>query len=71
MSRVIDELYDRAMELPEEERAELAERLYESMEHIDLAWREEVRRRLDEPDDSVSWETVRESLFDPTLRPKD
>jgi hypothetical protein len=41
-------------------------------EDIDREWREEVRRRLEEPDDdSVPWELVRASLSDPLLRPKD
>ena len=60
------------MALGEAERAEIAGVLLESLEPssdtgVDEAWREEVRRRLEQLDaggvELIPWEEVREQLF--------
>ena len=65
-------LFDRAAELPEAERAELAGLLIGSLESerdpdVDAAWTAEIRKRLADFEsgkiDAVPWERVREELF--------
>ncbi len=60
-----------ALELPVAERARVAERLISSLEaepdpEVELAWQQEIHRRLDEMDRGevsyVSWEEVRDRL---------
>jgi putative addiction module component (TIGR02574 family) len=65
-------LLKQAMALAEAERAEIAGALLESLEPssdsgVDEAWREEVRRRLEQLDagsaELILWEEVREQLL--------
>lgn len=51
MTRSVEELYERASELPAEDRAELAGRLLESIEEeadegVEEAWAAEIERRM-------------------------
>jgi putative addiction module component (TIGR02574 family) len=71
MSRSLEELFHEAAELPEAERAELAGLLLESIEEeadqdIEVAWAEEVERRLRQLDagevKTIPWEEVRAKL---------
>jgi putative addiction module component (TIGR02574 family) len=53
MSPETDELLQKAMSLPDEERAELASSLIDSLDHIvdedaEVAWQHEISRRMDE-----------------------
>jgi putative addiction module component (TIGR02574 family) len=68
MSPETDELLQKAMELPPEERAELASSLIDSLdqtvdEDAELAWQREVSRRMDEVKSgkakTVPWREVR------------
>ncbi len=71
VSATVKHLYEQALDLEEEERAELAGRLLASLdgedEGVDDAWRQEVARRMAEIDSgavqAVSWEEAREQLF--------
>ena len=72
MRTQMDEILRQALSLPEEERAEVAGALLESIEppadvEIERAWREEVARRIAAPDAgqarTVPWEEVREQLY--------
>jgi putative addiction module component (TIGR02574 family) len=72
MGRKLDELYREASQLTENERAELAGLLLESLEEtpdegVEAAWSEEVERRVREIDSgevtTVPWEQVRSSLY--------
>jgi putative addiction module component (TIGR02574 family) len=65
-------LLDRALRLEEDERADLAGRLLESLdteveEGVEEAWRKEVERRMTELDEGVvepvSWEEVQARVF--------
>jgi putative addiction module component (TIGR02574 family) len=64
-------LYEQALDLEADERAELAGWLLASLdaqdEGADDAWREEIARRVAEIDSgavkAVSWEEAREQLF--------
>ena len=64
-----EELREQALRLPEEQRAELAGRLLESLEpqgdakQVDEAWRREVRRRLTELDDGSTQTRSIDELF--------
>ena len=67
-----DDLYRAAMTLDENQRAELAARLIESLEGhaeagADRAWRTEIERRMKELDtgavQTVSWSEARQRLF--------
>ena len=70
MSTVCD-LFKQASELPEEDRADLAGLLIESLESerdegVDEAWAAEIERRLADLDSGVQgvpWETVRARLL--------
>jgi putative addiction module component (TIGR02574 family) len=51
MTRAVEELYEQASQLPEEDRAELAGKLLESIEDrpddgVEEAWASEVERRM-------------------------
>ena len=53
MSPETDELLEKAMSLPDQERAELASSLIDSLdptvdEDAELAWQQEISRRMDE-----------------------
>ncbi len=69
MTQQADELLQRALALSDEERAELASTLIDSLDAIldpnaEAAWQEEIARRAEELKsrnvESVSWQTVRE-----------
>ena len=71
------ELYERAMSLNDEERAELVGLLLESLEMagddgVEAAWLEEIERRVSELDSgavkSVPWTEVRSRVFEPRAR---
>ena len=72
MSTHVTELFAKACNLSEEERATLAGLLIESLESetdpdVEEAWRKEVERRLAELDSgaakTVPWETLRAELL--------
>jgi putative addiction module component (TIGR02574 family) len=72
MSPKVEELYRAATELSDNERAELAGLLIESLEgqtddNVEAAWAEEVERRIREVDTgqvkTIPWEQVRAELF--------
>lgn len=67
------EILDTALHLPDRERARIAERLISSLDptvesgaEVELAWQEEVERRLAQIDrgevQCVPWEEVRDQL---------
>jgi putative addiction module component (TIGR02574 family) len=67
-----DDLYSKALELDESERAALAAMLLESLdfqadEGVEPAWLAEIERRMEELDSgalaSVSWQSVRARLY--------
>jgi putative addiction module component (TIGR02574 family) len=69
MTREVAELLKRALALPVEERANLANTLIDSLdatvdEDVEIAWQEEVRRRIDDLRSGrvnvIPWEEVRE-----------
>ena len=73
MSRTFTELWKEASELSEEDRADLAGLLIESLEgepddDVDAAWAAEIKRRVAELDagtvKSIPWEEVRQRLVD-------
>ena len=66
-----DDIIDQALRQPENERARIAEIMISSLEsspdkNIELAWQEEVTRRLQEIDagavQCIPWEEVRDKL---------
>ncbi|MGH9361414.1 MAG: addiction module protein, partial [Thermoanaerobaculia bacterium] len=68
MDSRFSDVLDHALELPEEERADLADRLLASLEEepdleVEEAWRHEVARRLEELRSgavkTIPWEEVR------------
>ena len=68
------ELYEKAMSLNDEERAELVGMLLESLdiiedEGVEAAWLTEIERRLSELDSgtvkNVPWTEVRARVFEP------
>lgn len=72
MARTLDEIYQEASELPDNERAELAGLLLESLDGepdpgVEAAWAEEVERRVRQIDSGevkmIPWEQVRAELF--------
>ena len=74
MEAETQELLSRAMHLPEEQRAELAARLIESIdgpaeENVEEAWGREIKRRLDALESGltrpVPWEEARRRIFGP------
>jgi putative addiction module component (TIGR02574 family) len=67
------ELLRRALHLPEAARAALADSLWESLDHevdedAEDAWRQEIRRRLQEIDSGavklIPWVDIRRELLD-------
>ncbi len=73
MTPTTDQLYQAALALPEDERAELAGRLLDSLSadtpsQLHPAWREELRRRLAQVDAGevtpVPWSEVRRSAWE-------
>lgn len=77
MAASAKELYERAMSLNDEERAELVGMLLESLEiqddeGVEAAWLEEIERRVTELDSgavkTVSWTEVRSKIFEPRTR---
>ena len=73
MSRTFTELWKEASELSEQDRADLAGLLIESLEaepddDVDAAWAAEITRRVAELDagtvKSIPWEEVRQRLVD-------
>lgn len=77
MAASAKELYERAMSLNDEERAELVGMLLESLEiqddeGVEAAWLEEIERRVAELDSgavkTVSWTEVRSKIFEPGAR---
>ena len=67
------DILDRALQLPDRERARIAERLISSLDpavesgsEVELAWQEEVERRLAQIDrgevQCLPWEDVRDRL---------
>ncbi len=73
----VESIIDRALQQPERERARIAERLISSLDHtvdVELAWQEEVGRRLKEIDSGViqciPWEDIRARLYE-NARAKD
>ena len=77
MAASAKELYERAMSLNDEERAELVGMLLESLEiqddeGVEAAWLEEIERGVAELDSgavkTVSWTEVRSKVFEPRAR---
>ena len=71
MARKVADLFQEASQLPENDRAELAGRLLDSIigepdRNVELAWAEEVERRVREIDSgevaTIPWEEVRARL---------
>ena len=69
MTQEAQELLRKALALPENERAELAENLISSLDtsvelDVDAAWQKEVARRLDDVQSgevkTIPWEDVRQ-----------
>ncbi len=80
MAASAKELYERAMSLNDEERAELVGTLLESLEirddeGVEAAWLEEIERRVVEFDSgavkTVSWTEVRSKIFESRARSGD
>jgi putative addiction module component (TIGR02574 family) len=72
MGRKLDELFREAAQLTENERAELAGLLLESLEgepdeDVEAAWAEEIERRIRQIDSgevkTIPWEQVRANLY--------
>jgi putative addiction module component (TIGR02574 family) len=72
MQSPVDELFNRAADLPEEDRATLAGLLIESLdteidEGVEEDWQAEVQQRLSELDSgsvkTVPWESVRARIL--------
>ena len=70
MTRVVEELYEEASQLPAEQRAELAGLLLESIEEpdegVEQAWAAEIERRMDDYRagrvKTIPWSEVRARL---------
>lgn len=71
MARTVQDLYEKAVELPEEDRAELAGLLLESLEArydagVEEAWAAEIERRMAEYQagrvKTISWQQLRAHL---------
>ena len=67
MTTLVDELSQRALELAPEERVRLAERLlatvHEVDAEVDVAWDEEIKRRLAEIDNGTAKLIPAEEVF--------
>jgi putative addiction module component (TIGR02574 family) len=77
MAATPKQLYDRAMRLNDEERAELVGMLLESLEigddeGVEAAWLKEIERRVAELDsgavESIPWTEVRSRVFESGAR---
>ncbi|MBI4556226.1 MAG: addiction module protein [Candidatus Hydrogenedentes bacterium] len=73
MDRIAEAVLKEALGLPEQERAEIAGALLESLEppldpEIDWAWRDEVARRVAQFEagevKTIPWEQVRDRIWD-------
>jgi len=77
MSAIADKLVQELLQLPEKERLEVIERVYDSIEvgfddgsEIDLGpeWAEEIRRRIEDHESGktkgIPWEQARKMIFD-------
>ena len=70
MARPVQELYEKASELPAADRAELAGLLLDSLEEpeegVEEAWAAEIERRMDDFDagraETISWAELRAHL---------
>jgi putative addiction module component (TIGR02574 family) len=71
MTRGVEDLFQEAIQLPERDRAVLADRLIQTLDRpaepgVEAAWSEEIARRVAELDagsvETISWEDVREDL---------
>jgi len=72
MAAQFQDLLDQALGLPEEDRAELADRLLASLDEepdpeVEEAWRQEVARRLEELHSgavtSIPWEEIKAGIL--------
>ena len=72
MAKLAEEIYKKALDLDDRERAALVARLIESLDTetekgVEAAWLAEVERRMEELDSgkaqSIPWEEVRARLF--------
>lgn len=72
MTLMADKLYKKALKLTEQERAELAAKIIDSLDSeeevgVEAAWLIEVERRMQELDSgavhSIPWEEVRNNLY--------
>ena len=72
MAKLAEELYQKALDLDERERADLVARLIESLDTevekgVETAWLAEVERRMEDLDSgkaqSIPWEEIRARLF--------
>lgn len=70
MSHTVDSIFEVALKLSDDDRAELADRLWCNVgvrAAVDAAWAEEAERRLRQVQEgevkSVPWEEVRDSLL--------
>jgi putative addiction module component (TIGR02574 family) len=67
MTTLVDELSQKALELPTEERVRLAERLLATVHEVDpeveAAWDVEIQRRLAEIDDGTAKLIPAEEVF--------
>jgi len=71
MGSHVDDVFSKAMKLDPDERAELAERLLDSLRPADAgvreSWRAEIRARIEELDsgsiESVTWQEARARIF--------
>ena len=73
MSAQLQAVLDAALQLPESERGELAERLMDTLDETseeaeEAAWAEELQRRIDEVRSgqaaTIPWEVVRQKMVD-------
>lgn len=71
MQATKDSILTQALTLPEEQRVEIADQLYQSIHgpvdpEVEAAWEEEIARRLKEIDEGrvemMPWEQVRDEL---------
>ncbi len=72
MAKLAEEIYQKALDLDEKERADLIGRLIESLDSevesgVEAAWLAEVEQRMEDLDSgkaqSIPWEEVRARLF--------
>ena len=69
------QILEEAMQLPPQERQELADALLRSLESaLEASWAEEVRRRIGSVDSGrtelIPWEQVRDELYEQLHEPK-